>query len=104
MYVSSSTVRNCGSGDSRFESGIVGVRARRTSCEEEEGSDLRQSVRARFGFLQNSADLFDTIAELIISSRRSTATAAVLQREFSAAGLRTVCQATNAGDAIRRLH
>jgi hypothetical protein len=54
----------------------MAVPARRTSCEEEEGSDLRQNMRRRDRKgLENEADLFDTIAEVVVSPRRSSTTA-----------------------------
>lgn len=62
-------------GKSRFENGMA-VPARRTSCEEEEGSDLRPKMRRRDrNGLENEADLFDTIAEVVVSPRRSSTTA-----------------------------
>jgi hypothetical protein len=82
LCVSSSTARNCGFRNSRFENGIV-VRARRTSYEEEEGSDLHGNVSVRNDFVQNEADLFDTSARItvalvavavVVSSRRRSTT------------------------------
>jgi hypothetical protein len=49
------------------------VPARRTSCEEEEGSDLLKIVRMRSG-LSEEANLFDSIAGLVVSPRRSSTT------------------------------
>ena len=49
------------------------VPARRTSCEEEEGSDLRKNVRMQSG-LYEKADLFDSIAGLVVSPRGSSTT------------------------------
>ena len=101
MCVSSSTARDCGGRDSRFENGIV-VRARRTLCEEEEGSDLFDGVSVRKYFVSAEADLFDTIAGIavVVSSRRRSTTVIgrALQRSYQHLDSRRAPQAFTAGE------